>query len=567
MLAAVILEGHGVNLHASAPVSIYRYVNSGPQSLFFALFGSLTGHFQSACILLVLLCTTSLLQFTSTFLASDLSFGLVVSESRANTTLLGMSSNNLNTSTQFYVPPYWQENPQGFQAFAEYQEAIALPDDADPDTIKDTGIVHRAFMPEPDHSTRTSIKKFDGQTTVLDTRMVCIQPQLHSDYALAYTNSTGWMLVGQLVPSHWVPGLVMAPVPALTAEPYTLSNVEYTLSSDNTTLVNLTNQYLMQLPSYVTDHNDEWSVREKLHVTGPGLVSTLDPRFDQITNENFTEFDYISPDGTLLSSQKYNMTNGLAQVNTLSYYMKGDPVKLLTGRGHVMLNYTYGTSKAQTFSEQLNQTEDSKLYITMNDTVNPLVITSEKEWLIFTMAQATAFRVAVTLCFDSIVSVTANVSAMTRSPLPEPSFTWDPSLRLAGTETLRGQIGVLQRPSIGSLNVSGRGLLELTTSVADLRSQVNQTFQASTDMGLRNSSKTPQEFLKIYVRDKYCWETTLCTKCALPADDPIAVVTVTVSGGTTQQIFQDVLRDLGEIHLAFQAYVFMLARSKFHLPD
>lgn len=563
MLAAIVLEGVGVPLHAAAPVSIFRYVNSGPQSLLIALCGSLGMYTAMVGFILPLFATTIILQFTSTFLASDLSTGLVVSKPNANTTWLGISSNNLNISNQSYFPPYWQQNPQSFQAFAEYTAPIQLPN-APSTTVKDTGLVHRALLPVADHSVRTSIRDFTGEVTVLDTRTVCMQPQLHNEFALAYTNTTGWLLVGNILPSTWVPGLVLTSMPVQNAEGYHLTNVMYNLTVDNATEVNLTSMPLIQLPLSSIYYDDAWGVREKLEVYGPGLVSTLDPRFDQIADDSSFDMDDLViwqvpdiDDNYIYTTDKYNMSNNLAQPNTLIYSFKDDPVPFLTGRTHVMLNISYGRyhglEKARSLTTALNHTVNETIYYGANSTT-PLNVTPKDEWLLFTIPQFPAVSIAMTLCFDSIVSVTANVTATTDTVLEEPDFMWDPQTQLAGTQALRDQIGVLEP---GHPNATRRSIMQLSTTPSELRQHIDPA-------SVVGSATAPQEFLKYYVRDKYSWDTNLCTKCTMPSDDPAAVTKVMVSGGTTQQIFQEVLRDVGEMHLALQAYVFMLARVAYY---
>lgn len=89
------------------------------------------------------------------------------------------------------------------------------------------------------------------------------------------------------------------------------------------------------------------------------------------------------------------------------------------------------------FARQLNITIRSRVLNTIQDTINPLIVKPQNEWLVFTMPQAPLFRVAITLCFDSSVSLNAEITATTSVPTEEPDFTWDASVQVAGTERLR----------------------------------------------------------------------------------------------------------------------------------
>lgn len=425
----------------------------------------------------MLLCTTTTLQFTSTLLAWDLRSGIVVSPSMINSSLSGMSIQNTNVSTRYPIPPYWQCNPATFQSFAEYQESIPVREGPEANSVRDTSMIHRALLPLPDHTSRTAVKEYTGKASVLDSRMVCIRPTMHTEYSLGYTNSTGWLLNGTFAPFVWIKGLVLESLFAMPQDSLNHGLFSYTMSADNITVVNLT--YAQQLPLHATDNDDEWTVREKLLVFEPGLVSTINPRFDQITPENVTRWAYESPEGDLFSSSKYNISS-MALVNSLSYYIKGDPIKLLTGRSHIMMNVSHGpliwepkriySPRQAGFARQLNITTRSRVLYTMHDTINPLIVKPQNEWLVFTMPQAPLFRVAITPCFDPFVSLNAKITATTSMPIEEPDFTWDVSAQVAGTVRLRRQIGCLDH---ATPNTSSRGLLTLLTSPADLRKQLN----------------------------------------------------------------------------------------------
>lgn len=189
---------------------------------------------------------------------------------------------------------------------------------------------------------------------------------------------------------------------------------------------------------------------------------------------------------------------------------------------------------------------------TTNDAVDPLVVTPQDEWLIFTMPQAPSFRIAITLCFDSFISLNADTSQTAVDPSKEPGFTWDASAQVAGIEDLRRQIGVLD-PASNSQDQPSRGLMTLLTSPADLRSQLNGSVQATSNPGPPPTPVSAQEFLKMHIRDKVMWGGTLGTRCKLPADDPVSATRYMDTGGITQEASQESSKTLATCHLHTRA--------------
>lgn len=137
-------------------------------------------------MVVLLFTTTTLLQFSSTALLSDLRLGR----------LPGLQANQNSTYDFTYTShgqPYnvshgykgytrgttypilwrgstWTRNPPAFPAFAEYSEPLAVPDGVD-----DTGILLRAFLPFPDAESRETIRNYTGTTMVLDSRVSTVR--------------------------------------------------------------------------------------------------------------------------------------------------------------------------------------------------------------------------------------------------------------------------------------------------------------------------------------------------------------------------------------------------------
>ena len=170
--------------------------------------------------MILLLClTTTLLQFSSTALLSDLRLGELPSlPSVRNATYDFVYTHNgsgtdpavyhfsgytypiqLRTST-------WLRPPPSFPAFAEYSRPVSSPDGVD-----DTGILLRAFLPFADAQSRESVRNYSGKATVLDSRVSCQRPQL-SHISLGANSSYVGRISGKFAPSYpqadrlWTPG-------------------------------------------------------------------------------------------------------------------------------------------------------------------------------------------------------------------------------------------------------------------------------------------------------------------------------------------------------------------------
>ena len=89
MLAALAFSRHRPLLHLSASLSVMRFVNTGPSSMVPMLFKdpSGVGRFPVWVFAIILACTTSLSQFSSTILLSDFHDDLVI-ETLGNTSTL-----------------------------------------------------------------------------------------------------------------------------------------------------------------------------------------------------------------------------------------------------------------------------------------------------------------------------------------------------------------------------------------------------------------------------------------------------------------------------------------------
>lgn len=177
-LASLFLESRvGIQLSQVANISPMRAGSTSPWSLVRCAVGDV---WQSRLrykqhhglyiggVLLVL--TTSALQFSSTMLLSDLKLGPLVAH---------QSTAEMRTSLS-YAPftekiprdSAWTTNPPSFQAFGEYHEPIASFQDG----IADTGLLLRAFLPYAASESRQTLSTYSGNALVLDARVSCQVP-------------------------------------------------------------------------------------------------------------------------------------------------------------------------------------------------------------------------------------------------------------------------------------------------------------------------------------------------------------------------------------------------------
>lgn len=179
MLAGLALENTQILLLHFASVSMMRNTNAGPYMLSWLIFKAFLKdpwRWRRALIptlILVLVITSTLSQFTSTTLLADLKPGTVPGYNSSETTATNFHT--VDGSTPFTLRgTVWTKKPPFYPTFAEYHE---VPSDA-PEDKSDTGLTLRAFLPVPGQEARSSLRTFSGLATVLDSRVQCLRPQL-----------------------------------------------------------------------------------------------------------------------------------------------------------------------------------------------------------------------------------------------------------------------------------------------------------------------------------------------------------------------------------------------------
>ncbi|KAK3716336.1 hypothetical protein LTR37_006486 [Vermiconidia calcicola] len=220
MLATVVLESSSVKLRDVAEISMMRANSPQPRAMLRLIpalsdnswvFPSLSSIGYSAIVLL-LFSTTTVLQFSSTLLLSDLQLGQLPGLSVVREALYdfqyewggpaSFAAPASHRGTGYSYPiqlrtSTWLRPPPAFPAFAELSSPVESPEG-----VEDTGVLLRAFLPFPDAQSRQSIRNYSGPAMVLDSRVSCQRPHLTHIKTLA-TSEAGSVgrISGKLEPS------------------------------------------------------------------------------------------------------------------------------------------------------------------------------------------------------------------------------------------------------------------------------------------------------------------------------------------------------------------------------
>ncbi|KAF4828171.1 hypothetical protein CGCTS75_v007609 [Colletotrichum tropicale] len=184
MIASVAVERRGVHLHALAQISIARASSSGPLSVgLLALRKSRLDAVVRLIIILLVLSTVAV-QLISTLLVSDLQQSEIISFARSVPNSFSFGAGEESTARNDSVVAlqaviggdpynYWFRRPHSSETFAEHSEAPI-----DGEGVDDTGLTVRAFLPLPSSDTRELLFGFKGMARVIDSRVVCLRPDL-----------------------------------------------------------------------------------------------------------------------------------------------------------------------------------------------------------------------------------------------------------------------------------------------------------------------------------------------------------------------------------------------------
>lgn len=182
MTGALILEKHYIRRSHAAHLSVMRFVNNGPLKMIWLLVSSKMSYFvwyAEFWLIIAVALVTSLLQFSSTALLSDLRSVPTTGngEDYAMPSLVRYNSSSFELS---FATSYIQEPP----VYPVFGETLGGTNGISPDKrqISDTGLIQRAMIPLRDTQNRTSLRSFQGNTLVTQYRTACTAPQLTAEY-------------------------------------------------------------------------------------------------------------------------------------------------------------------------------------------------------------------------------------------------------------------------------------------------------------------------------------------------------------------------------------------------
>ncbi len=170
LVAAVVLENHGIRLSRAAEVSAMRSVNDGPLKLAWLLVRHARKCVAPATTACLLLAASVAVQFSSTLLISDLATSAVVGDAINETRPVFM---NAGVLSQVININYWLQKPSAYEPFGEIPRGRTPP--LMDRGVSDTGAVKRVFLPIPQDE-RPTLRRYQGKAFVFHSRHVCMRP-------------------------------------------------------------------------------------------------------------------------------------------------------------------------------------------------------------------------------------------------------------------------------------------------------------------------------------------------------------------------------------------------------
>lgn len=189
MIAALILEKRHARKSCVPWISVMRSINDGPYKLVEVLLSSKSRtivchpEFWLATLMVV---TTLALQFSSTVLLSDLHSSVIISDHNQTQIPSLISYNKTDFAVQLTGFEYLLKPPT-FSTFGEVQSTSDVSPNSD--GLSDTGLLQRGFLPFSGSDNRTSVRKYNGNTIIMNSRAACMRPVIDAGYR--YTNDSG----------------------------------------------------------------------------------------------------------------------------------------------------------------------------------------------------------------------------------------------------------------------------------------------------------------------------------------------------------------------------------------
>ena len=125
-------------------------------------------------ILLLLTILTVAAQFTSTIHLSDLIPGVTPGQAHSLRTYTNFQHGANGAIPSIDRGSAWSKNPPRSPTFAEYH----VDPDAGSNSVSDTGLTLRAFLPIMDQNERLLLRSYSGRAGLIDARVRCYRPTI-----------------------------------------------------------------------------------------------------------------------------------------------------------------------------------------------------------------------------------------------------------------------------------------------------------------------------------------------------------------------------------------------------
>jgi len=407
--------------------------------------------------------------------------------------------------------------PQSYPAFAEQSNFMALSGG-----INDTGMSLRGILPLVSKESRSLVHSFNGNATVLDSRITCSRPQYKNLILHSYSpqNSSGLNSISAL---SYLTGSVVQPPPLKQLVVSDLIGTQFNCSV---------------IPSGISP--DLYYTGSALSLcflnsTNGGLLSELDPLHNTSTefcwNSTWLERSQDSSCRNRNTSVSYRRRGLDSNPEELSYYSSP-----LVGKAYLLFNFTHLNSLISLTSSNYPD----------------LVSTSNGLWTEIKLSNS-AFRIQSTLCFDALFTLDTPILASSKTNRTEPSWEFDPEQRRFVTGGIRKQLGA----SAHNLTFQDRGILSIETTPLEMRQQAKALVPFNGSLKyLTNAFTAP--IANTYLAK---FSAFFCPTCNATAAQLDHIVLVHPQQATT---FQDILLDTGRPALALQAHLTTLVRMVYY---
>ena len=449
MLASLALERTGVLLLHFASVSLTRHSNGGPYMLAWWLLKTFIRSPQRwanaivPALITVLTILTIAIQFTTTVLLSDV-----------NSIVIPGLSNELKLATNFAytngtIPVVtrgttWIMKPPFYPVFAEYHEDAPET----PDGVSDTGLTLRAFVPLQVQQSRAQLKDYSGRATVLDSRVVCMRPNLTTERA--HVSDSMLALAGNFTAAFNASRLEFF---SSTDGKTTLTDWDARLVTEFTCLglLNYTERILGNVESGPSVDEPHW----RLSICQP---SPLGPEAGVLMSEFRTLED---------------VARGIPPTGLLNY---------ANGDAYIVMNISSGTA-----DEWLLGLSDeiSSVGVINGPGSVPRAYSDHGEWLDLVFSEDASLRLSVSLCYTAFDTADLDISMYGAQNRTEPVSNYDIGTSAYTYGAIREQYGQFPDGRISYANdeITTRGILSLNKRPSWLPGSSDYFYNGDTSTG------------------------------------------------------------------------------------